>query len=329
MNERPDRVQTPVVSIIVISYNTRVMTLDCLRSIAEETRNQHEVIVLDNASSDGSAEAIAEAFPKVILLAEPTNHGFAQGNNIAVRQARGDYVLLLNPDTVVLDGAIDRLLDFACRTPNARIWGGHTLYGDRSLNPTNCWRRMTLWSLTSQFLGLSSLFRGSALCNPEGYGGWQRDEEREVDIVTGCFLLIHKAFWDELGGFDATYVMYGEEADLCLRARTLDARARITPEAKIIHYGGASETVRSDMLVRLISAKITLIRHHFPVWQRPLGMAMLRLWPWSRMQAARLRAWATGRAQHRAAAESWAEVWARRDEWHKGYPEARPASEQA
>jgi GT2 family glycosyltransferase len=311
----------PVISIIVVSYNTRKMTLECLRSVAAQTHTPHEIIVLDNDSSDGSAHAIATEFPDINLLAEPTNHGFAEGNNLAIRHARGTYVLLLNPDTVVLDGAIDRLLQFAQDRPKADIWGGRTLYGDRSLNPTSCWRRMTFWSLTSQFLGLSSLFRRNPVFNPEGYGNWQRDTEREVDIVSGCFLLIRRAFWDELSGFDAAYVMYGEEADLCLRARALGARPRITPDAEIIHYRGASETVRADKLVRLITAKTTLIRHHFPAWQRPFATWMMRLWPLSRMQAARVRAALSGKPQHRTAAESWVEVWDRRNEWRNGYPD--------
>lgn len=327
MTGRPEQYAAPVVSIVVVSYNTKEMTLDCLRSVVAETKASYELIVLDNASPDGSAEAIAAKFPDVRLLAETKNHGFAKGNNIAIREARGEYVLLLNPDTVVLNGAIDRLLAFAQAQPEARIWGGRTLYGDHSLNPTNCWRQMTLWSLTSQVLGLSSLFRQSSLFNSEGYGAWARDDEREVDIVTGCFLLTHRAFWNRLGGFDPTFVMYGEEADLCLRARALGARPRITPEAEIIHYVGASETVQSRKLISVITAKTTLIRRYFPIWQKSLGIWMLRLWPWSRLTAARALSRLTGRAHWARSAENWREVWDRRGEWRAGYPEIRPADQ--
>ncbi|MGB3244717.1 MAG: glycosyltransferase family 2 protein [Sulfitobacter sp.] len=304
---------TPVVSVVVISYNTREMTLDCLRSIAAETRTPHEVILLDNASTDGSAEAVAAQFPDIRLMAEIQNHGFAQGNNIAIAYARGEYVLLLNPDTIVLDGAIDRLIAFAQSRPEAGIWGGRTLYGDRSLNPTSCYRRMSLWSVTSQALGLSSLFRKNPVFNPEGYGGWNRDSEREVDVVTGCFLLIQRTFWESLGGFDPAFVMYGEETDLCLRARTLGARPRITPEATIVHYAGASEKVRSDKMVRLLRAKVLLIKRHFPAWQQPLALLLLRLWPWS-------RSWGTWLLR-RGGAPTWAEIWERRQEWWDGWPE--------
>ncbi|MFU0507215.1 glycosyltransferase family 2 protein [Pseudaminobacter sp. NGMCC 1.201702] len=304
----------PLVSIIVVSYNTREMTLECLRSVFGQTSRRFELIVVDNASSDGSAAAIAAEFPCIQLIAESQNHGFAKANNIAARHARGEYILLLNPDTVVLEGAIDRLLDFAHRVPQAKIWGGRTIFGDRSLNPSNCWGRMTLWSVTSQALGLSSLFRRSTIFNPEGYGSWLRDSERGVDIVTGCFLLIRREFWEELGGFDLSFVMYGEEADLCMRARSSGAMPRITPEAQIIHYAGASESVQTDKMVRLLRAKLLLIRRHFPTWQRPIGLLLFRFWPLSRF-------WGTRLLGRREAAEIWGHVWRRRSEWWHGWPD--------
>ena len=133
---------TPLISIIVVSYNTCSLVLECLASVYRETTVRFELIVVDNASSDGSADAIATHFPDVTLLAEKHNHGFAGAHRIAVRRSTGRYLLLLNPDTVVLDGAIDRLVEFAQRKTEAGIWGGRTYYGDGSLNPTSCWRRI-------------------------------------------------------------------------------------------------------------------------------------------------------------------------------------------
>lgn len=303
----------PIVTVIMVSYNTRDMTLAALRSVYAQTHLPFELIVVDNASGDGSAGAIAAEFPDIILLAEAENHGFAKANNVAAMRARGEYLLLLNPDTLVLDGAIDRLVAFAGARPDAGIWGGRSLFGDRSLNPGCCWRRMTLWGLMMQASGLSSLFRGNPILNPEGYGGWQRDDERAVDIVSGSFLLIKRDFWERLGGFDLRFVMYGEEADLCLRARALGARPRMTPDAQIVHYAGASEKVRADKMVRLLRAKILLIERHFPAWQRPMARGMFRLWPLSRALGTR----ALGR---RDAAATWAEIWARRGEWRHGWP---------
>lgn len=304
----------PKVSIIVVSYNTRDMTLECLHSVQAETRLPYELIVVDNTSTDGSAEAIAEEFPDVTLLAENENHGFAKANNIAADQAQGEYVLLLNPDTVILDGAIDKLVAFAAAHPQARIWGGRTLYGDRSLNPTSCWRRMSLWNICCRTFGLTGVFPNSPVFNSEAYGGWDRSTERQVDIVTGCFLLIRREDWQALGGFDLTFFMYGEEADLCLRAAEyLDAFPRMTPDAAIVHYGGASEKVRSDKMVRLLKAKSELINRHLPRWQRPLARVLFAVWPLTRQLVfSVLRPGGDN-------ALVWSEIWKRRQEWRRGF----------
>ncbi len=308
-------------SIIVISYNTRKMTLECLRSVIDQTREtSYEVIVVDNNSQDGSAKAIEEAFPEVRLFAEKVNHGFAGGNNLAVERSKGRYVLLLNPDTVVLNGAVDKLMAFAAERSDAKIWGGRTVYADGNLNPTNCWRKMNLWTLFCRTMGFERLFPNSHIFNAEGYGGWNRDSEREVDIVTGCFFLIERDFWNCLGGFDLSFVMYGEEADLCLRARGLGARPRITPDAEIVHYVGASSTVRSRKHIMLLKAKVTLVRRTFPAWQRPLGIAMLKLWPASRLVLAAVLAAVSRQPRWREARDGWQEVWSSRSEWQGGYP---------
>lgn len=308
----------PDLAIIIISYNTRAMTLAAIASARAETHTPHEIIVLDNASTDGSADAIAAAHPDVRLLREAVNHGFGPAHEIALAQTVAPFVLLLNPDTVVLDRAIDRLMDFARATPQAMIWGGRTLYGDGSLNPTSCFAQMTLWSILCRVAGLNGVFRRSALLNSEYYGDWPRDTMREVDIVTGCFLLIERRFWDRLGGFEPAFTMYGEEVDLCLRAKALGARPMITPEATIVHYGGASQAVRADKMVRLLRAKMELIKRHFPARSRAAGLWLFRLWPLSRRwgygAGARLRRSAALGEQARI----WAEVWARRAEWQHG-----------
>ncbi|PQO22986.1 glycosyltransferase family 2 protein [Rhodobacteraceae bacterium WD3A24] len=308
----------PEITIIVVSYNTRAMTLECLRSIRDQTRAPHEVVVIDNASQDGSPEVIAREHPQVRLLAEHENHGFARANNIAALVARGDYLLLLNPDTVVLDGAVDRLLAFARARPAARIWGGRTVFADGRLNPSSCWHRMTLWNLFCRAAGLTAVAPGSALFNSEAYGGWDRCGEREVDIVSGCLLMIARADWEMLGGFDERFTMYGEEADLCLRARGCGLRPRVTGAAEIIHHGGASETVRADKIVRLFRTKRALIGLHMPRWQRPAARLLFDAWPLSRVLVHGLRARLTGRAGHREAAAMWRDVWARRAEWRAG-----------
>lgn len=310
---------TPVLSIVVISYNTRALTLDCLASVYAQTRTPFELIVVDNGSSDGSAQAIAAAFPQVKLIAEDTNHGFAPAHGIALAGASAPWLLLLNPDTVVLDGALDKLLAFAERRPEAGIWGGRTLFGDGSLNPMSCWRRMTLWNVFCRVTGLTGIFPRSGVFNAEAYGGWPRDSERAVDIVTGCLFLLRRDLWDRLGGFDPDFTMYGEEADLCLRARKTGVRPRLTPDVSIIHYGGASETVRADKMVRLMRAKMELIKRHFSAPTRGLGRALFRLWPLSRWIVLRAGGTLLRRRNLQDRAQTWAEIWSRRKEWQDGF----------
>lgn len=317
--------QPPRVSILVISYNTLAMTRACLASVAAQTRLPHEVILLDNASPDGSAAALGAEFPGLRLIASPENHGFARGNTIAAREACGEYLLLLNPDTVVQDGAIDRLVAFAGRCPRAGIWGGRTVFADGRLNPMSVFGDQTLWSLVCHAFGLSAAFRGSAAFNPELYGAWPRDTERDVDVVQGSFLLIRRELWERLGGFDPSFVMYGEEADLCRRARALGFQPRMTPEATIIHHAGASSRLRSDKQILVLQARVTLARRHLPRWQQPLALALLRSWPLGRRLGGTLLARATGQARFRETAAHWGRVWDARRIWSDGFPRTPPS----
>ena len=128
------------ITIIIVSYNTRDMTVDCIRSVRDQVfAVRVEIIVLDNASTDGSVEAIRENFPEINLIASTENLGFGLANNVAAMRARGQRLLLLNPDTVILDYAIDRLHEFAVANPECRIWGGRTVSADGALIPQSCW----------------------------------------------------------------------------------------------------------------------------------------------------------------------------------------------
>lgn len=306
----------PLVSILMVSFNTAELTLEAIRSVFRETDTSFELIVLDNASHDGSADLIAREFGnQITLIRSDENHGFAQANNVAARYARGRYILLLNPDTVVLDRAIDRLVGFAQDEDDARIWGGRTVFADGSLNPKSCFAAQSLRSLALQVVGLNSLFRDSRLFNPEGLGGWDRNTERRVDIVSGCFFLIERELWDRLGGFEKAFFMYGEEADLCLRAnRDFGARPMITPAATIVHYGGAAEPTQEGKLVKLIAAKTLLIRRHFRPANVQTGVTLLKLWPLSRWLANETLA-ILGRQKSKDRARVWRTVWQRRSEW--------------
>ncbi len=291
------------------------MTLECLRTIRDGCRrNSHEVIVVDNASGDGSAEAIAREFPEFRLIASEENLGFARANNLAATHATAERLLLLNPDTLVDAGAIDELLAFADRNSKAGIWGGRTRFGDGSPNPTSCWRKPTPWSVFCSATALAGLFRGSRLCNPESLGVLPDGAELPVDVVTGCLLLIDRDLWEKLEGFDPAFFMYGEDADLCLRARSLGARPMVTANANIVHYGGQSDTVRPDKIVRLYTARRQIYARHWGnswQWWADIGPMMNVL---RRRAVARLRG-LLGRAKPGKEPGTFDQVWVRRSEW--------------
>lgn len=305
----------PELSIIVISYNTCEMTLECLRSVYRETKTTgFELIVLDNASSDGSSEAIdAEFGNEIKLISSKDNLGFAAGNNKVAQEANGKFLLLLNPDTVVLDGAIDKLIVFAHKNSEAKIWGGKTLFADMSLNPTSCWRQITLWNLFCRAFSFTRLFKNSSLFNSEQYGGWKRDTVKHVDIVTGCFLLIKTTLWKEIGGFDPGFFMYGEDADLCLQAINHGAKPIINPDSVIIHYGGASERVKEDKIIKLLKAKHLLIKKHWGVFKYEFGKFIILLYPLNKMITHKI----LSLIDHKHKLESlvWNAIWKRRKEW--------------
>lgn len=299
-------------SVIMVSYNTRDITLAALETFYRYAPDlDFEMIVVDNESSDGSADAIAERFPQARLIRPGSNLGFAAANNHAAELATGRRLLLLNPDTLHLDNATGALWDFAERSPERGIWGGRTLFPDRSLNATSCWGRMTLWSLFCSAVGLTAAFRAVPLFNPEGYGGWRRDSERPVDIVSGCYFLIDTDLWRRMGGFDRTFFMYAEEADLCLRAARQGARPAITPAATIVHYGGASEASSTERVIKIMRGKATLMHKHWSAGGVAAGSLLFRLWALVRVSVATL-----ARRQDR---DKWQSIWQRRGEWIAGY----------
>lgn len=301
--------RAPQVSVILVSYNTCRLTLECLESLFRLSGGADlEVIVADNASTDGSADRIQAAFPQVRLIRLPSNLGFAAANNLAARRAAGRYLLLLNPDTVLLNDTVGRLAAFAESHPRIGIVGGRTFFPDGSENPTSCWRRPTVWSLFCLGTGLASLLRRSRLFNPESMAHWGGRGTKEVDIVTGCLLLIRRELWQRLGGFDESFRMYGEDADLCLRARLAGAACAVIPEARIVHYGGASEPAAADKMVRLFQARARLCRKHWPRALWGYASAMLSLWAWTRMSALFI-------AGFRERSRMWSAVWRRRYAW--------------
>lgn len=305
-------------TVIIVSYCTRELTLKAIETLYATTHDvTFHTVVFDNASDDGSAEAIRAAFPQVEVIASPENLGFAKANNLVAAKATTDWLLLLNPDTECHAGAVDNLMAFSKAHSQAGITGGRTVFRDGSLNIASCWMRITPWSAFCSATGLSSVFPKSAFFNPEAMGGWQRDTVREVDIVVGCFMMVPRKLWDKLGGFNLRYFMYGEEADLCLRAKALGYQPMVTPDAQIMHLVGASSKAQPRKYSMIAKARMTLIRDHWPPAHVPFGRVMIAVWAGSRALVLGLVARTTGKKKDAAA--KWAAIWQDREDWLKGY----------
>ena len=306
-------------SIIIISYNTRKLTLECLESLYKETTNVNfETILVDNASEDDSASAIAEEYPQVQVIALKETLGFARANNLACESACGRYLLLLNPDTIIINNAVENILIFAQQNQEAGIWGGRTIFPDGSLNTTSCYGEMTPWSLFCRAFGLTAIFPNFILFNPECFGSWQYDSVRQVSIVTGCFMLIRTSIWKQLEGFDPLFFMYGEEVNFCLRAKKLGYKPMFCPAAEIIHYGGASEKSKMVRLEKVFRAKATIIRLNWSQRSVGFGIWMLLLWVASRAVIMRTLS-ALAPKKFILQREKWTNVWRKRKEWQKGF----------
>jgi GT2 family glycosyltransferase len=306
------------VDIILVSYNTAEYTKRAIQSVYAETRDtSFKIIMVDNDSKDNSVELIAQAFPEVEIIQSGANLGFAGGVNMGAKASDSDYVLLLNPDTVILENAIDRLMSYAKSTPQAGIWGGVTLNDDLSLNPNNARARLSFKTLLFSALGLSKAFNKSCYFNHDNYGCWDRKSEREVDVITGCFFLTPRKLWEELEGLDETFFMYAEEADYCIRAIKKGYQPRVTPDARIIHHGGVSETNISGKMLKLLKGKAELINKHAKSWQKPLYKGLLLWHVFNKTMALNLFSFI--KKNKIATRDEWRIVLKQRNEWLRGY----------
>ncbi|WP_309707828.1 glycosyltransferase family 2 protein [Pseudolysinimonas sp.] len=303
------------VAVLIVSYNTRDRTLACVRSVlAHPPAAATEIVVVDNDSADGSADALDLEFPSVTVLRSGGNLGFARAVNLGARVTAAEYLLLLNPDTLVPSGSLAALLGFARAHPEHGVYGGRTFREDGELDPSSCWGAPTLWSLSCFALGLSTAFAGSAVFDPESLGRWQRDTVREVPIVTGCLLLVTRADFERIGGMDERFFLYGEDAEFSLRAARAGMRPVIVPEASIVHAVGASTGARGRKMTMVLAGKVTLLRSAWSPQRARIGVGMLGA-------GVLLRAGLETLTRRRD--RMWAHAWRHRNAWLPGYPEAR------
>jgi GT2 family glycosyltransferase len=246
-------------SIIIVSWNTKDLLRSCLESINQyPPGHPYEVFVVDNVSTDGSIEMVVEDFPQVQLIANKTNVGFAGGNNQAISQSVGDYILLLNPDTEVKPGALDALIDFLDETPEAGVAGAKLLNPDGSLQES-CYPKPTL---IREFWRLFYLDEVRPYARYK-MARWDQKKPKEVDVLMGACMLLRREIIEAVGLFDVDYFIYSEEVDLCIRIQKAGWSLHWIPQAEVVHYGGQStQQLAAEMFLQLYKGKIMFFRKH-------------------------------------------------------------------
>ncbi len=254
---------TPRLSVIIVSWNVRELLARALASLytAWGDAGGLEVIVVDNASTDGSPAMVRRRFPGVRLIANRENRGFTGGNNQGIRAARGDFLFLLNPDTEVLDNALHRLIAFAQAHPDVGVVGPQLLNPDGSVQSSR--RRFpTLPVLFLESTWLQPLAPSSLL---RRYYVQDRPDHltQDVDWVTGAAMFVRREVVEQVGGLDEGFFMYSEELDWCRRIRRAGWRVVYYPEARIIHYEGkSSEQVIPARHIYFQSSKVRYARKY-------------------------------------------------------------------
>ena len=226
------------VSVIYVNYKTSRLCADSIQSVLEKTDGlRYEIIVADNNSEDGSAEFLSQTFGdtvKIISLAE--NIGFGRANNVAIETAAGEFVFLLNTDTLLVNNAIKILYDFIKTDDTIGVVGGN-LY-DKEMRPNHSFHRKVGLTEYNLFHLYWKMFRRKLCKKREDFNYSQKS--KAVDMITGADMLVRKSVLDKTGGFDPDFFMYSEDAELSYRIRKVGYKIISVPQAKIIHYGGMS-----------------------------------------------------------------------------------------
>jgi GT2 family glycosyltransferase len=249
-----------MLSVIIVSWNTSQLLENCLASIlANPPTSPFEIWVVDNTSTDGSPQMVREKFPKVHLIENSENVGFARANNQAIQRCAGKYILLLNPDTLVEYGALEALVDFLDRHPEAGAAGARMLNPDGSLQISSH-PRPTLSRELWRLLHLDTFLPYALYPLTK----WATNHPQEVDILGGACLLLRKEALDQVGSLDEDYFIYSEEIDLCYRIQRAGWRIYWVPQAKVVHFGGQStRQVPTEMFLNLYRSNIKYFHKHY------------------------------------------------------------------
>lgn len=261
------------ISIVIVSFNTKKLLVDCIKSIKKYTKGvDYEIIVVDNASEDGSDQAARDLEAKVIK--NDKNLGFAKANNQGVKASSGDFVLFLNSDTVITGNLLKEMVSWMRKNPDAGVSTCALKNKDGSIQATGGYFptliRVFSWMTIQDFPLVDKLIKPFHPLHSKA--GFSRGEDfysskKELDWVTGAFLLVQKDILEKVGGWDETFFMYVEETDLCYRIKKEGYKVWYLPRWNITHYGGASSKASEFSLLREYEGVKKFYRKHYPAWQ--------------------------------------------------------------
>ncbi len=271
-------------SIVIVNYNVSHFLEQCLHSVAKATRNvAHEVFVVDNASVDGSCHMVREKFPQVRLIENHRNVGYSAANNQAVRASAGEFILLLNPDTVVEEDTFTRALRFMEEHPDAGGLGVKMIDGKGRFLPESKRGLPTPWVAFYKIFGLASIFPRSRRFGKYHLTYLDENQTTPVDVLCGAFMMLRRETLDKTGLLDETFFMYGEDIDLSYRIIRAGYRNYYFPESTIIHYKGESTRKESINYVKMFyNAMIIFARKHFSEGNARISIFFIHLAIWFR-----------------------------------------------
>ncbi len=250
-------------SIIIVHYNTYQLLKQCLHSLwmgyKRELKNkQYEVLVIDNASSDRSINQIKNDFPWIKFRQSRTNFGFGKANNKAAKEAAGDFILFLNPDTIVPKKTLASVIDYLEKHPDVAIATCKVILQNGELDDA-CHRGFpTPWRALTYFLGLAKLFPWTYVFNGYHLGYRHMQQIHEIEACAGAFLMIRRQIWQQVGYFDEDYFWYGEDLDLCFRVKKLGYKIMFLPEVYITHFKGAASGIKKHSQYLSLASQTTI-----------------------------------------------------------------------
>src|SRR3989344_5544472 len=273
-------------SVIIVSHSTNVLTSDCIISVIKNTKGiKYEIIVIDNASNDGSITMLKRYKSKIAnfsLILKKKNFGFGKANNQGMKNAKGRYLLLLNSDTKINSNVLGEMISWMDKNSDIGISSCALLNISGSYQGTGGYfptlPRVFSWMILQDIPFMDKIIKPFHPMKEKS--GFKNEKfyriEKELDWLTGAFLLIKREVYEEVGGFDEDYFMYTEETDLCYRAKMAQWKIYYNPKWSIVHLGGARGTKELAVLKEFEGVKL-FYKKHFPLWQYPILRLIIKL----------------------------------------------------